>query len=82
MGLFKGTFNFILGMGCGVYVAQDYNGPKVQKLCNTYFFMAKHMEVELWKAILMFNKFWTIPHFLAATINEILWNTWNFVLSH
>jgi hypothetical protein len=47
MGLFKGTFNFILGMGCGVYVAQDYNGPKVQKLCNTYFFMAKHMEVEL-----------------------------------
>jgi hypothetical protein len=44
MGLFRGSFTFMLGMGCGVYVAQNYNVPNVKKLFNTYVFLAKHME--------------------------------------
>ncbi|KAL6644716.1 hypothetical protein ACP70R_016324 [Stipagrostis hirtigluma subsp. patula] len=44
MGLFRGSFTFMLGMGCGVYVAQNYNVPNVKKLFNTYVFLAKHIE--------------------------------------
>lgn len=44
MGLFRGSFSFMLGMGCGVYVAQNYNVPNVKKLFNTYVFLAKHVE--------------------------------------
>ncbi|EAY85371.1 hypothetical protein OsI_06750 [Oryza sativa Indica Group] len=44
MGLFKGSFTFMVGMGCGVYVAQNYNVPNIKKLFNTYVFMAKHIE--------------------------------------
>ncbi|GJN09855.1 hypothetical protein PR202_ga27900 [Eleusine coracana subsp. coracana] len=44
MGLFRGSFTFMLGMGCGVYVAQNYNVPNVKKLFNTYIFLAKHIE--------------------------------------
>lgn len=44
MGLFKGSFVFLTGVGCGVYVAQNYNVPNVKKLVNTYLFVAKHLE--------------------------------------
>ncbi|KAF0933692.1 hypothetical protein E2562_019185 [Oryza meyeriana var. granulata] len=44
MGLFRGSFTFMVGMGCGVYVAQNYNVPNIKKLFNTYVFMAKHIE--------------------------------------
>ncbi|XP_047053266.1 uncharacterized protein LOC124668269 [Lolium rigidum] len=44
MGLFKGSFTFILGMGCGVYVAQNYSVPDVKKLYNTYSFVAQYLE--------------------------------------
>lgn len=33
-----------MGMGCGIYVAQNYNVPNVKKLFNTYVFLAKHLE--------------------------------------
>ncbi|TVU39912.1 hypothetical protein EJB05_13356, partial [Eragrostis curvula] len=44
MGLFGRGFTFMMGMGCGVYVAQNYNVPNVKKLFNTYVFLAKHIE--------------------------------------
>jgi len=44
MGLFRGSFTLLVGMGCGIYVAQNYNVPNVKKLFNTYVFLAKHIE--------------------------------------
>lgn len=44
MGLFRGGFTLLVGMGCGVYIAQNYNVPNVKKLFNTYVFLAKHIE--------------------------------------
>jgi Domain of unknown function (DUF4535) len=44
MGLFKGSFVFLTGVGCGVYIAQNYNVPNVKKLVNTYLYVAKHIE--------------------------------------
>lgn len=44
MGLFRGGFTLLVGMGCGIYVAQNYNVPNVKKLFNTYVFLAKHIE--------------------------------------
>ncbi|WVZ60388.1 hypothetical protein U9M48_010422, partial [Paspalum notatum var. saurae] len=44
MGLFRGSFTFLVGVGCGVYIAQNYNVPNVKKLFNTYVFLAKHVE--------------------------------------
>uniref|UniRef100_K4A2S7 Transmembrane protein 242 n=4 Tax=Panicoideae TaxID=147369 RepID=K4A2S7_SETIT len=44
MGLFRGSFTLLVGMGCGVYIAQNYNVPNVKKLFNTYVFLAKHIE--------------------------------------
>jgi hypothetical protein len=46
MGLLSGSFNYILEMGCGVYVAQYYNVCIIKKLFNTYVFLAKHIEFE------------------------------------
>jgi hypothetical protein len=46
MGLLSGSFNYMLGMGCGVSVAQYYNVCIVKKLFNTYVFLAKHIEFE------------------------------------
>ncbi|KAI4992353.1 hypothetical protein ZWY2020_051770 [Hordeum vulgare] len=42
--VFGGGFKFLVGVGCGVYVAQNYNVPNVKKLFNTYVFLAKHVE--------------------------------------
>lgn len=44
MGLFRGSFTLLVGMGCGIYVAQNYNVPNIKKLFNTYVFLAKHIE--------------------------------------
>lgn len=44
MGIIKSSFSFIAGTVCGVYVAQNYNVPNVQKLANTALFMAKLLE--------------------------------------
>uniref|UniRef100_A0A0D9VET1 Uncharacterized protein n=1 Tax=Leersia perrieri TaxID=77586 RepID=A0A0D9VET1_9ORYZ len=35
MGLFSSSFKFLVGMGCGVYVAQNYNVPNIKMLFNT-----------------------------------------------
>ncbi|KAM3046842.1 hypothetical protein ACUV84_017776 [Puccinellia chinampoensis] len=44
MGLFRGSFTFMLGMGCGVYAAQNYSIPDVKKLYNTYSVIAQYLE--------------------------------------
>lgn len=44
MGIIRSSFSFLLGTGCGIYVAQNYNVPNVKKLINTYIFVAKHIE--------------------------------------
>lgn len=44
MGIITGSFSFIAGTICGVYIAQNYNVPNVEKLANTALFMAKLLE--------------------------------------
>ncbi|XAR70450.1 hypothetical protein NMG60_11027303 [Bertholletia excelsa] len=44
MGLIKSSFSFMVGTLCGVYVAQNYNVPNIQKLFNTGLVIAKHLE--------------------------------------
>ncbi|CAL9098140.1 unnamed protein product, partial [Musa textilis] len=44
MGIIRSSFSFLLGTGCGIYVAQNYNVPNIKKLINTYIFVAKHIE--------------------------------------
>ncbi|WOL04805.1 respiratory burst oxidase [Canna indica] len=44
MGILRGSFSFLLGTGCGIYIAQNYNVPNIKKLFNTYMFVAKHIE--------------------------------------
>ena len=44
MGLIRSSFHFMVGTVFGVYVAQNYNVPNIQKLYNTGVLIAKHME--------------------------------------
>lgn len=44
MGIIRSSFSFIAGTVCGIYVAQNYNVPNIQKLFSTALFMAKLME--------------------------------------
>ncbi|KAM7525586.1 hypothetical protein LguiA_015488 [Lonicera macranthoides] len=44
MGLIRSSLHFMLGTVFGVYVAQNYNVPNIQKLYNTGVLIAKHME--------------------------------------
>lgn len=44
MGFIKSTFSFMVGTGFGVYLAQNYNVPNVQKLFNTALLIGKHIE--------------------------------------
>ncbi|XP_059276006.1 uncharacterized protein LOC132030401 [Lycium ferocissimum] len=44
MGIFKSTFSFVFGTGFGVYLAQNYNVPNIQKLVDTGLVIAKHFE--------------------------------------
>ncbi|KAG1337955.1 hypothetical protein COCNU_04G002610 [Cocos nucifera] len=44
MGIIRSSFSFLLGTGCGVYIAQNYNVPDIKKLVNTWLFVAKHVE--------------------------------------
>lgn len=44
MGVIKSCFSFITGTVVGVYVAQNYNVPNMQKLVDTAMFMAKAVE--------------------------------------
>ncbi|KAI5655690.1 hypothetical protein M9H77_32877 [Catharanthus roseus] len=44
MGIIKSTFSFMVGTAFGVYLAQNYNVPNVQKLINTGLLIGKHIE--------------------------------------
>ncbi|XP_049377193.1 uncharacterized protein LOC125842040 [Solanum stenotomum] len=44
MGFFRSTFSFAMGTGLGIYLAQNYNVPNIQKLINTGVVIAKHFE--------------------------------------
>ncbi|KAE9584199.1 hypothetical protein Lalb_Chr24g0392851 [Lupinus albus] len=44
MGIIKSCFSFIAGTACGVYLAQNYKVPSVNKLVDTALFMASIME--------------------------------------
>ncbi|XP_073100961.1 retrovirus-related Pol polyprotein from transposon RE2 [Elaeis guineensis] len=44
MGIIRSSFSFLLGTGCGIYIAQNYNVPNIKKLANTWLFVAKHIE--------------------------------------
>ncbi|KAL4557163.1 hypothetical protein LXL04_035335 [Taraxacum kok-saghyz] len=44
MGIIKSTFPFMLGTVCGVYIAQNYNVPNINKLADCAVSMAKQME--------------------------------------
>lgn len=44
MGLIKSSIHFMLGTGCGIYIAQNYNVPDIRKLVKTWMFVAEHIE--------------------------------------
>ncbi|KAK1408254.1 hypothetical protein QVD17_39890 [Tagetes erecta] len=44
MGIIRSSFSFMLGSACGIYVAQNYNVPNINKLYNMGLIMAKHYE--------------------------------------
>jgi hypothetical protein len=44
MGIIWNGFHFIVGTAFGIYVAQNYNFPNIQKLVNTCLLIAKHYE--------------------------------------
>ncbi|KAJ7561304.1 hypothetical protein O6H91_03G023000 [Diphasiastrum complanatum] len=44
MGLIRSTFSFTLGTLVGVYVAQNYNVPNVQKMVSMGMVMVRQLE--------------------------------------
>lgn len=44
MAIIKSTFSFMVGTVFGVYLAQNYSVPNVQKLFNTGLLIGKHIE--------------------------------------
>ncbi|XP_020252625.1 uncharacterized protein LOC109829936 [Asparagus officinalis] len=45
MGIIRSSFSFLLGTGCGIYIAQNCNVPDIKKkLVNTWMFVAKTIE--------------------------------------
>ncbi|XP_039136252.1 uncharacterized protein LOC120273643 [Dioscorea cayenensis subsp. rotundata] len=44
MGLIRSSFLFLFGTGCGIYIAQNYNVPNIEKLVDTYLKKAKETE--------------------------------------
>uniref|UniRef100_A0A803KT43 Uncharacterized protein n=1 Tax=Chenopodium quinoa TaxID=63459 RepID=A0A803KT43_CHEQI len=44
MGIVKSCFSFVVGTVCGVYIAQNYKVPDVQKLASTALFMGRLIE--------------------------------------
>ena len=44
MGFFRSAFSFTLGTVVGVFVAQNYDVPNVQKLYHTALSMVRHVE--------------------------------------
>ncbi|KAM7491237.1 hypothetical protein LguiA_034158 [Lonicera macranthoides] len=44
MGLIKSSFSFMVGTFFGVYIAQNYNVPNINKLYKSGLLIAKQME--------------------------------------
>ncbi|KAM0948205.1 putative short transmembrane mitochondrial protein [Dioscorea sansibarensis] len=44
MGLIRSSFSFLLGTGCGIYIAQNYNVPNIKKMMETWLDKAKQAE--------------------------------------
>ncbi|KAM5572868.1 hypothetical protein ABKV19_012759 [Rosa sericea] len=44
MGFIRSTFSFLTGTVVGVYVAQNYNVPNIDKLAKTFLLIGKHLE--------------------------------------
>lgn len=44
MGLLHSTFSFLVGTGCGIYIAQNYDIPNMKKLMRSLMGKAKELE--------------------------------------
>ncbi|KAK4340847.1 hypothetical protein RND71_039348 [Anisodus tanguticus] len=44
MGIIRSSFSFISGTVCGIYIAQNYNVPNIQKFIENALFKAKDVE--------------------------------------
>ncbi|XP_010258967.1 PREDICTED: uncharacterized protein LOC104598543 [Nelumbo nucifera] len=44
MGIIKSSFSFLVGMACGVYIAQNYSAPNIKKVTHTGLLKAKQIE--------------------------------------
>ena len=44
MGFLKSTFSLLIGTGCGIYIAQNYNVPNMKKLARALLGQAKELE--------------------------------------
>ncbi|KAK8688069.1 hypothetical protein V6N13_086852 [Hibiscus sabdariffa] len=44
MGIIRSAFSLMAGTLFGIYLAQNYNVPNINKLANTGYVMAKHIE--------------------------------------
>ncbi|VVB06777.1 unnamed protein product [Arabis nemorensis] len=50
MGFIRSYFSFIFGTFCGIYIAQSYNVPNVERMAQAGYSMAKQMEERYRKA--------------------------------
>ncbi|XP_049344276.1 uncharacterized protein LOC125808648 [Solanum verrucosum] len=44
MGIIKSSFSLMAGTVCGIYIAQNYNVPNINKLIQNALFKAKDVE--------------------------------------
>ncbi|KAF8114073.1 hypothetical protein N665_0043s0136 [Sinapis alba] len=44
MGIIRSSFSFLTGTVCGIYIAQNYNVPNINKLAHCTFSIAKQLE--------------------------------------
>ncbi|KAJ1261355.1 hypothetical protein BS78_09G023400 [Paspalum vaginatum] len=44
MGFFQNTVSLLIGTGCGIYIAQNYNVPNIKKLMRSLMGRAKELE--------------------------------------
>ncbi|WOL00681.1 hypothetical protein Cni_G09394 [Canna indica] len=49
MGIIRSSFSFMLGMGCGVFIAQNYEVPNMKKLAKEWLSKADDWEKTLRK---------------------------------
>ncbi|GJN36244.1 hypothetical protein PR202_gb25086 [Eleusine coracana subsp. coracana] len=44
MGFLQSTFSLLVGTGCGIYIAQNYNVPNIKKVMRALLGQAKELE--------------------------------------